>query len=91
MRVCLSGSAGYLGSVLTPLLLEAGYEVIAIDNFMYRQTSLADCCIYPNFKLIRGDCRDKDLMTGLLKNADFFIPLAAIVGAPACDRDPILA
>ena len=73
------------------MLLQAGHRVIALDNFMYLQTSLADCCADPNFTLIRDDCRDTKLMHQLLKDADFFIPLAAIVGAPACDRDPALA
>lgn len=91
MRICLSGGAGYLGSVLVPMLLNAGHEVTVIDTYQYQQTSLADCCADPNFMLIRGDCRDLNMMNELLEDADFFIPLAAIVGAPACDRDPGLA
>ena len=90
-NVLVTGAAGYLGSVLTPLLLKDGYRVTALDNFCYGQTSLADCCADPNFTLIRGDARDLNRMNDLLKEADFFIPLAAVVGAPACDRDPALA
>ena len=86
--VLISGGAGYLGSILCPMLLVADYKVVVIDNFLYNQTSLAECCADPNFTLIRGDCRDQKLMRALLKDADFFIPLAAIVGAPACDQDP---
>jgi len=91
VKICISGGAGFLGSVLTPMLLNVGHKVTVIDSYQYGQTSLAECCADPNFTLIRGDCRDKKLMAGLLKDADFFIPLAAIVGAPACDRDPDLA
>lgn len=91
MHVCVTGSNGYIGSHLIPMLLARGWQVTAIDNFMYGQFSLADCCADPNFTLIRGDCRDLILMNDLLKAADVFIPLAAIVGAPACDRDPGLA
>ena len=89
--ILVTGAAGYLGSVLTPMLLAKGYRVTALDNFRYGQTSLADCCADSNFTLIEGDCRSPSLMHALLKDADFFIPLAAIVGAPACDRDPALA
>ena len=89
--VLISGGAGYLGSILCPMLLVADYKVVVIDNFLYNQTSLAECCADPNFTLIRGDCRYQKLMRALLKDADFFIPLAAIVGAPACDQDPFLA
>lgn len=91
MRCLISGGAGFLGSVLVPKLLAKDYRVTVIDSFMYNQTSLSDCCADPNFTIIRGDCRDMDMMTALLKDADLFIPLAAIVGAPACHRDPKLA
>lgn len=87
MNILISGIAGYLGSVLSPLLLLAGHKVTGVDNFLYNQTSLTDCCRYRNFTLIRGDCRDGRLMGELIKDADVIIPLAAIVGAPACDRD----
>ncbi len=90
-RILVTGGAGYIGSVLVPELLSAGFEVTVVDNFMYRQNSLAQVCAHPNFHPVRGDVRDEKLMAGLLKNADVIIPLAALVGAPLCDRDPVAA
>jgi nucleoside-diphosphate-sugar epimerase len=90
-KVLVTGGAGYIGSILVPALLERQYSVTVIDNFMYGQDSLAAVCHYPTFSLIRGDVRSRDVMRGLVKTADIIIPLAALVGAPLCDRDPIAA
>jgi len=90
-KVLVTGAAGYIGSTLVPALLDAGYAVTAIDNFMYGQDSLAAVCYHPSFSLIRGDVRSADVMQPLIKDADIIIPLAALVGAPLCDRDPIAA
>ncbi len=89
MHVLITGGAGYIGSVLTPALLAQGYQVTVLDNFLFRQTSLADCCQYDSFQIVRGDCRDETLMSNLLATADVIIPLAALVGAPLCRRDPV--
>jgi nucleoside-diphosphate-sugar epimerase len=91
MKILITGGAGYLGSVLTPTLLTLGHEVTVVDNFLFRQNSLADCCHYATFQVVRGDCRDEALMTKLVAKADVIIPLAALVGAPLCDRDPVAA
>ena len=88
-KVLITGGAGYIGSVLTAELLTRGYAVTVLDNFMYRQNSLADCCQYSTFDVVRGDSRDRDLMQKLLVDVDIIIPLAALVGAPLCDRDKI--
>jgi nucleoside-diphosphate-sugar epimerase len=90
-RILVTGGAGYLGSVLVPLLLREGYSVHVLDNFLFGQTSLAECCAEPNFQVTRGDCRDRMTMTRLLREADLIIPLAAIVGAPACALDATAA
>jgi nucleoside-diphosphate-sugar epimerase len=58
---------------------------------MYKQTSLASSIRHKNFSLVFGDVRDESLMKSLAAKADVVIPLAAIVGAPACDKDPIAA
>ncbi len=88
-RILITGGAGYLGSVMSRFMLDKGYAVSVVDNMMFRQGSLLDCCADPDFKVTRGDCRDERLMTDLVKNADVIIPLAALVGAPLCDRDPL--
>jgi nucleoside-diphosphate-sugar epimerase len=88
-HVLVTGGAGYIGSILVPELLQAGYKVTVIDNFMYRQNSLAAHCANPNFTVINKDIRVKENILPTLKKADIVIPLAALVGAPLCDRDPI--
>ncbi len=90
-RVLVTGGAGYLGSVMCEHLLSAGYRVTVVDNLMYRQRSLFHLCAHPAFDFEYGDVRDEGLMRRLITHADVLIPLAAIVGAPACDRDPWLA
>ena len=87
MNILITGGAGYLGSVMTPHLLSKGHHVTVLDNFMFRQNSLADCCHYEGFQVVRGDCRDRDTVKPLLKKADIIIPLAALVGAPLCNDD----
>jgi len=88
-KILVTGGAGYLGSVLVPKLLAAGHSVTVLDSFMFRQTSLADCCASDAFDVIRGDCRDERLLAELVAKHDTFIPLAALVGAPLCDRDAL--
>ena len=89
LRILVTGGAGYLGSVLVPELLHAGYRVTVIDNFMYGQNSLAHVCHHPRFEVVRGDVRVEATIKPLLKEADLVIPLAALVGAPLCERDPV--
>jgi nucleoside-diphosphate-sugar epimerase len=74
---------------MVPDLLAAGHSVTVLDNFMFKQSSLNHCCHHPNFKVVKGDIRQKDTMVKLMKNADAIIPLAALVGAPLCSLDPI--
>ena len=88
-NILVTGGAGYLGSTMVPDLLEAGHKVTVLDNFMFKQTSLNHCCYHPNFTVIKGDIRQKDTMSELMKEADVIIPLAALVGAPLCSLDPI--
>lgn len=90
-RVLVTGGAGYIGSVLCEHLLDAGYRVTVIDNLMYGQHSLFHLCADPLFNFVAGDARDEKLIRDLVKGVDVIIPLAAVVGAPACDRDPWLA
>jgi nucleoside-diphosphate-sugar epimerase len=91
MKVVVTGGAGYLGSILSGRLLEAGHRVTVVDNLMYGQNSLFHLCANAGFAFVRGDARDEAVMRKVTAEADVLIPLAAIVGAPACDRDPWLA
>jgi len=90
-HILVTGGAGYIGSVLVPKLLETGFAVTVIDNFLYRQPSLASVVNHKNLKIVYGDIRDQSLMLKLLSKSDVVIPLAAIVGAPACIKDPVTA
>lgn len=87
-RVLITGGAGYLGSILCEHLLDAGYVVTVVDSLIYGQHNLLHLCANSNFDFVFGDVRDEQLMKKLVKKADAIIPLAAIVGAPACDRNP---
>ncbi len=88
MRVLVTGGAGYIGSVLVPILLAEGLEVTVLDNFMYHQASLLDCCHHPKLTIVRGDVRDERVVGACLKRADAILPLACLTGAPLCDRRP---
>lgn len=90
-NVLITGGAGYIGSVLTPLLLDAGHQVTVLDKFMYGQNSLAHVCSNENFDVVKGDCRNEGALRPLIAKADYIIPLAALVGTPLCDSDPIAA
>src|SRR3981081_1854198 len=91
--VLVTGGLGYLGSVVCEHLLNAGFAVTALDNLMYGtgQQGLYHLCANPAFAFLKGDVRDEGVMKPALKDADVVIHLAAIVGASACDRDPVLA
>ena len=88
MKILITGGAGYIGSILVPELIAKNYTVTVVDNFMFKQSSLNHLCTYENFNIINGDIRDHKLIEKLLKNHDLIIPLAAIVGAPLCNKDP---
>ena len=90
-NILITGGAGYLGSVLVDKLLSNGYNVTVLDNLMYNQTSLIHYSYNKNFNFIYGDVRDKKLLENIVPTFDAIIPLAAIVGFPACDRDKELA
>lgn len=88
-KILVTGGAGYIGSVLVPELLKSGYKVTVLDNFMYRQNSLLECTANENFDVVRGDARDEVILKEAMQKADYIIPLAALVGAPLCNRDKV--
>ena len=90
-NVLVTGGAGYLGSILCEHLLDAGHRVTVLDSFMFSQSPLFHLCANPRLEIVRGDARDEATVRRLLAAADVVIPLAALVGAPLCDRDPFAA
>ncbi len=91
MKILVTGGAGYIGSILVPELLKENHEVIVIDNFIYNQTSLLDCCYNKNLIIIRGDVRNKNIIAKHLRNVNVIFPLACMTGAPLCEKDPVAA
>lgn len=88
MKILITGGAGYIGSILTPHLIQKGFEVTVIDNFIHSETSLNSYYKEKNLEIVKADVRDERVIGSLVKKNDVIIPLAAIVGAPACDFDP---
>ena len=90
MKILITGGAGYLGSALTRNLIKK-HNVVVYDNLMYNQTSLIDLSYNSNFTFEYGDVREWNRLTQLVEQSDVIIPLAAIVGFPACEKDKELA
>jgi nucleoside-diphosphate-sugar epimerase len=88
--VLITGGAGYLGSVLTEVLINKGYKVTVLDNLIYKQTSVAPFVYHSNFNFVLGDVTDNATLRPLVESHDVIIPLAAIVGMPACKANPEL-
>jgi nucleoside-diphosphate-sugar epimerase len=91
MNILVTGGAGYIGSILVPDLLSQGHTVTVLDNFMFKQASLNHICAHKNFHVVNGDIRKEEIIKPLLKQVDVVIPLAALVGAPLCNKDDIAA
>ena len=89
-KILITGGAGYLGSVLAEHFLARNHEVTVYDNLLYKQLSVLHL-FKKGFKFIKGDVRDKDKLKSLVLEHDVIIPLAAIVGMPACKANPELA
>jgi nucleoside-diphosphate-sugar epimerase len=87
-RILVTGGAGYLGSVMLERLLQQGYHVTVVDSLLFNQKSLFHYAHHPHFDFVLGDVRDSALMKRLISKADAIIPLAALVGATICDRNP---
>jgi nucleoside-diphosphate-sugar epimerase len=89
-KIFVTGGAGYIGSILVPMLLAQGHAVTVLDSLMYGQDSLLECCASPQFDFIKGDICDDRLISQVIPQFDIIFPLAAIVGAPACNANPSL-
>lgn len=88
-KVLVTGGAGYIGSILVPMMLAEGWQVTVLDTFRGGGTELSACCEYDRFTPIKGDARDTRLLDELVPKHDVFVPLAALVGAPLCKEDAI--
>lgn len=87
-NIFVTGGAGYIGSVLVPMLLLRGHQVTVCDNFRYNQTSLLDVCFDKNLEIVRGNAADETVIKPLISKAEVIIPLACLTGAPVCDYYP---
>jgi nucleoside-diphosphate-sugar epimerase len=90
-KILVTGAAGYIGSVLTKQLLKKQYSVVAYDSLLFGGESLVSAYTDKYFRFIKGDIRDKIKIETVLQEVDAIIHLAAIVGDPACAKQPILA
>jgi nucleoside-diphosphate-sugar epimerase len=90
-KILLTGGAGYIGTVLAPMLLEQGHHVTIFDNFMYGAQPVLGFSMHPHVELVKGDVRDADHLARVIKGRDWVMHLAAIVGYPACAADPFRA
>ena len=90
-KVLVTGGAGYIGSVLVPELLNAGYDVTVYDSLMFGGNSLFTSFLNPNFHFVSGDVRDIFKLRKCAEDKDVIIHLAAIVGYPACQKNQTLA
>ena len=86
-NILITGGAGYIGSKLATELLNYNYKVTVIDVLKFSSRSLNHLFNNKNFSFINGDVRNKKLMKNLILNNEFIIPLAALVGAPLCEKN----
>lgn len=91
MRILVTGGAGYIGSVLVPMLLQAGHQVRVLDKLLYGGNGILPNFLNNDFEFIKGDILDEAVMSRCLDGVDCIIHLAAIVGYPACKQNPRLA
>lgn len=90
MNALVLGGAGYIGSVLVPKLLDSDFsKVTVLDNFIYGQNSLSHCCYHPKFNVVKADVRNWESIKSHVSDADCIFPMAALVGAPLCDQNPV--
>ncbi len=89
--ILITGGAGYIGSMLSTELVKLGYTVTVIDLLQFDRSSLNHLYYYKNFKFIKADIRNKKIMKKLILKHEFIVPLAALVGAPLCEKNKKLA
>ena len=90
-KILITGGAGFIGSLLATRLVFLGHYVTVVDKFLFKKNSLDHLMIYENFNLVKGDIRNKKMVKNIVKDKDIVIPLAALVGAPLCEKNKKLA
>jgi nucleoside-diphosphate-sugar epimerase len=86
-KILITGGAGYIGSMLSTKLVQLGYFVSVVDLLKYDKNSLSHLLYYDNFELIKHDVTDEKFIKNTLSKYDYIIPLAALVGAPLCEKN----
>ena len=90
-KILVTGGAGYIGTELVPILLNKGYEITVLDDLLFGGDPIIPFFRSPNFEFIKGDIRDKEQMAKAVAGKDIILHLAAIVGYPACRKEPLRA
>jgi nucleoside-diphosphate-sugar epimerase len=85
-KILITGAAGYIGSMLTTKLVELGYDILAVDILKYDDNSLSHLFFFENFNFIKADITKKNVIKKIIKNCEYIIPLAGLVGAPLCNK-----
>jgi nucleoside-diphosphate-sugar epimerase len=89
-RVLVTGGAGYVGAVLVPKLLAAGYDVTVLDLYLYGEDVLKECRSSPGLREVKGDIRDIEVVKEALRGCDSVIHLACISNDPSFELNPEL-
>lgn len=89
-KVLVTGGAGYVGSVLVPKLLAAGYGVNVLDLYLYGDHVLDAVRGAPDLEEVKGDIRDRELLERVIPGCDALIHLACISNDPSFELDPAL-
>ena len=89
-NILLTGGAGYVGAVLVPKLLKAGYKVKVLDLYIYGEDVLSSCKDHPDLEEIKGDIRNRELIENVIPGCDAIIHLACISNDPSYELNPDL-